>query len=458
VFILHAQESIKAIILNVETELPIRNVNIYIKNTSIGVISNEEGLFQISISSKYNKGILVFSAIGFQTLEVGITNFKSTTHKTIALKPSTTILDEVVLSTNKLTANEIVQKAFDNYYKIFPNKPFVSNGFIRHTEETNGKYKWLIEAAINVYDTGYNKKDKGVSVNVVEMRKSLDNREIDTAQFYRSYLHDNTNYGFKKRQRIADNFKELNPAEIKKAITYRDNHYTLGYNNKIGFLEKFFTTNYNKIRYYDKKNASFSKKNLNFYKFKIDTIINYQDQYLYKIKFSASTNKKSASTLLLGWLFVRSNDFAIVEMQYSVLLSKNHHYRKVTGVKTAFNTILKFRLYNGKMYPYYISHKDTKINNLTALFHTSKLQKEEDKQKKITYTYDEFIFTEIITDKEEIQLLLQKPWNDDLFSPLPYHKQFWKNYNVLLESNEQQKMIQDLEKKVKLKEQFKESN
>ena len=38
----------------------------------------------------------------------------------------------------------------------------------------------------------------------------------------------------------------------------------------------------------------------------------------------------------------------------------------------------------------------------------------------------------------------------DIFLSKPYNKEFWKNYNVLLESEEDEEMIDDLSKRASL--------
>ena len=37
--------------------------------------------------------------------------------------------------------------------------------------------------------------------------------------------------------------------------------------------------------------------------------------------------------------------------------------------------------------------------------------------------------------------------SDDIFIQRPYNKEFWKNYNVLLESEEEKKLGEDLSKR-----------
>ena len=45
---------------------------------------------------------------------------------------------------------------------------------------------------------------------------------------------------------------------------------------------------------------------------------------------------------------------------------------------------------------------------------------------------------------------LKKVWSDDIFIQRPYNKEFWKNYNVLLESEEEKKLVEDLSKRATL--------
>ena len=51
---------------------------------------------------------------------------------------------------------------------------------------------------------------------------------------------------------------------------------------------------------------------------------------------------------------------------------------------------------------------------------------------------------------EEIKKALEGEWSQDIFLQRPYHESFWDNYNVLLESEEEEKLIQDLSKRATL--------
>lgn len=443
-------------IMDEKNNKPIPFVNIYIKGAPVGVISNVEGVFQINIEEKYNENILVLSAIGFENKEINISSLGLGIYEVIKLKPNTTLLDEVVVRTKELTADEIIKRAFDNYYKNFPTQPYITKGFLRHTEKTKNEYKWMIEAAIEIYDPGYNLPSREIRTNILEVRKSMDDRILDTTDIYKLYLSESKGLSFKKAWKNAPKLTDVSRTEIQNAIIFHDQRQI---NPK--FL---FTRGINKIRYYNQKNAIFDKKILKKHTFEIDTILSYNDAEVYKIKITPASppvklSKKIGKYLLpIGWIYIRIDDYAIIELDYTLLNStKSEIYTKISGSKIRSNFNIKFIDINGKMYPKYISYKVPKpFNRLRSVF--KNLEDKVSNSENYYFGQQEILFSEIITDRETIENNLQKSWNDDLFNPRQYNEEFWKDYNVLLESAQQQKMIKDLEKKIKLKDQYKISN
>ena len=105
------------------------------------------------------------------------------------------------------------------------------------------------------------------------------------------------------------------------------------------------------------------------------------------------------------------------------------------------------------MYPNYIYYETPKLVNV-GLKTKEKVSKEEkaryNKEERYYFTVQEILFSEIILDKEIINIEMQKTWDMDIFSSKPYDKEFWKNYNVLLESEEDEQLIKDLTKRASL--------
>ncbi|WP_442265113.1 TonB-dependent receptor [Tenacibaculum sp. ZS6-P6] len=84
---------------------PIQNVSIYIKDTSIGTITNENGDYTIKLTSKNH--VLVFQNIGFKTIEKNITSTENQILN-ISLEEDLLGLDQVVVSATRSYLNRKV--------------------------------------------------------------------------------------------------------------------------------------------------------------------------------------------------------------------------------------------------------------------------------------------------------------------------------------------------------------
>src|SRR5690606_33416194 len=116
--------------------------------------------------------------------------------------------------------------------------------------------------------------------------------------------------------------------------------------------------------------------------------------------------------------------------------------------------VLNYMEYEGKMYPNYIYYETPKLVNVGIKPTEARKNIEEtatyNKDERFYYTVQEILFTQVILDKDKIQQALAQKWDSDIFSIKPYNKDFWKNYNTLLESDEDEKLIQDLTKRSSL--------
>lgn len=443
---IYSQGIIEGIVSEVETRIPLPDTYVYIENTSLATVTNNDGVFKLVIPKEYIDKKIIFSLLGFKTEKLEIFSLLNQRGFKIMLKPATEILDEVIISANnstELDGTAIVKKAFENYSQNFPETAYLAKGFMRHTERTDIEYKWLTEVAFEMYDTG---QKEDIVINVLESRKSIDSRKFDTVARLRAYLKDVTNNGFRKRNKRAQNYKEnFDDGFVAEAFAYYDNQFTAGYDKKKGLIKKILS--WNKIRNYNHKDATFTDENLNKIKFGKDTIISFNEDKTYKIKFSITYN--DYPRLGIGWLYIRARDFAIVEMDYSLILGKGDHYRKATGIKVHHTTNIKYQEFNNKIYPFYISFKSFKLSRMPSSLKNDDLLDG-------TYSHDEILFSEIITNEEKVKKASEnlKTWEGNMFTNRPYNPSFWENYNVLLETEEQQKLISDLEKNISLKKQF----
>ena len=106
------------------------------------------------------------------------------------------------------------------------------------------------------------------------------------------------------------------------------------------------------------------------------------------------------------------------------------------------------------LYPNYFYYQTPKLVNIGDRSSDREQKEKElgiDRDEQFYYTIQEILFTEIVQDPELVaQALQQEEWSADIFSSRPYNEKFWESYNVLLESEEEEKLIQDLSQRASL--------
>jgi len=467
--IVNAQLTIKGKVYDLKTNTAISEAHISIKNSSLGTISNLEGEFIINIPKEFQKSSLLLSHLGYENKEIRFDLFNN--NSVILLKPVLTELNEVVIFSlkNSLTADKVIRKAFNYYTDNFPDKPYISKGFLRHVEKNKKEYKWLIESAITMHDNSRVGEKALIKINIDQIRKSYDIRKVDSLNLYLSYLINKKGEGYdifnsKRRRKIKDT---VSTSELVRGIIFNDsktnglNKVFNGHKNIIKNRYNFDNGNQNIIRNYGNNGAMFDQNIFKKHQFSIDTLLLEGNRYVYKIKITPHPKMMNLNNVLkknyipVGWIFIYKDNFAIKEVEYALIASsKGSKLRNklIFDTKVHYKVNLKYKEYNGKMYLNYFSCSVPK--SLGIIPKVDYNNKDE-----YYYTKQEILFTEVVTNKEKVdKIILNQSWDDNLFAPRSYNKKFWKNHTILLENREQKKMIKDLEKKVKLKEQYSNSN
>ena len=101
-----AQDVYKGVVLDEVTQQPIPYVNIGIVDKGIGTVSDEEGIFYLSLASDKitEEAILQFSSLGYQKIEMSVSNSRYVLNEfpNIKMRPATIELNEVVVSDTDL--------------------------------------------------------------------------------------------------------------------------------------------------------------------------------------------------------------------------------------------------------------------------------------------------------------------------------------------------------------------
>ena len=166
-----SQTEIKSKILDFLTFLPIESASIYLKNTTIGTISNADGKFVLFVPREFEKDTLIISSIGYKSFKTTISDFDSTMD--VYLEEDIASLDEVLLiaETRPKTGNDIVLRAIKRLSENLPEQPYLLKGFLRHKERNKKEFKWLIESALTLYDSSYaSGAMDNLKINVDEIR------------------------------------------------------------------------------------------------------------------------------------------------------------------------------------------------------------------------------------------------------------------------------------------------
>src|SRR5690606_15448301 len=189
-----SQTEIKNSVLDSGTFSPLESASVYVKNTTIGTITNTDGKFVLVVLERYQSDTLVISSIGYKSYKVPVNEFDSSFD--VYLEPDVASLDEILLvaDTRPKTGNDIVLRALERLSENLPDSAYLEKGFVRHKERNKKEFKWLVEGAITLYDSSYQTNtSEFLKINVDELRKSYDLRDVDSLLTYTAYLKDKSN-------------------------------------------------------------------------------------------------------------------------------------------------------------------------------------------------------------------------------------------------------------------------
>jgi hypothetical protein len=451
----YGQIEIKSKIADFLTFEPIESASVYVQNSTIGTVSNIDGKFVLLVPQEHKNDTLVISSIGYKSFKTLVSEFDNS--QDVFLEEDIASLDEVLIVADPRPkdGNGIVVRAMERLERNMPDQPFLQKGFLRHRERNKKEYKWLIESALTLYDSSFaSGSRKNLKINVDENRKSYDLRDVDSLFAYATYLrYHGGNKKLRSKNLVRDTIKTKS---LVNAIKWNDSRLT--------GVENLFKGQLNLIRNSNTHDALFGKAMLDKHQFVLDTILVDDGRKLYKIKITKSKDFVGLNTENVynegfeanGWLYIYYDNYAVKKLEYELVAASDVQKRRS---KSLFDTnvnhklVITYREYNSKMYPSYLYYETPKLVNIGDRSSDREKNEEEqgvDKDEQYYYTIQEILFSEVIQDPDIILESLQKEWSSDIFAPRPYNESFWRNYNVLLESAEEEKLIRDLSKRASL--------
>ncbi len=458
-----SQDVLLGQIIDDKSTQPLPYANVKIKSKLRGTVSNLDGQFTLNISEEDVRDTLVISYIGYSTISIAIQDALITkSNFTVRLKESLITLKEVTVKPPQYLDNpsKIVSEAINRIPKNCYSNQFIIRGFFRQVHREDDTYKRLIEAAITIHDKGYSVSNIENRIDIPELRKSYDLREIRNESIW-GILEGSSKI---KRKNIEDVFSDSSKQMVDD-IRRRERKFASVRN----FLSKDLIRSY--LQDNDGRNFGFLNKDfIKNHKFKLDTISSYNEDEVYVVKILPSSKSEEyfanprSLIIPIGKMYIRTSDLAILQLDYNYILnpkkkgSEDYNLRlRTTGSGIAFSISIMYSEHNGKLH---LSSIRTFEPDPIAYGGQSQKRKESGYTRGYFFLERNFIVTEIITDKIDItKLVSSSKWNEDIYrQTYKYNSQFWKENSILKETAKEEKLINDLQKKAKLDEQFQKDN
>ena len=350
-------QSISGTVLDKETSETIAFATIQIGD-SYGVITNNEGNFEIGISRFTPSDSLVFSFLGYKRQAVAIKDF---TEKNIFLVPDINTLSEIYLIDKKLDPMAIMEKVNENLSSNYPkqteklnvfqrtkvnNKPQNSNLSIKKADFVDKKTVKSVNSELesfaekskglssNTYNDTYleiykNENDslkldikKGTKLINLEKNTSTDNLQSKALAVIASKLESSNSFRVRSgiipvsdsmdlKRTFIDSIKKdtLNIQEKNKELSGLFKNFGFGKNSDFDFI-----TDYKK------------------YTFTIAKAFTYNDELVYVLNFEP--NKGSAK--YSGEIYVSTDTYAVLKTKYKLADGKrgeNINLKLLLGIK-----------------------------------------------------------------------------------------------------------------------------
>ena len=167
--------TLNGVVVDEITNTPLPFASVGIKNRPLSTVTNQQGQFTFHIPMKYVQDTLTISMLGYKPVERPVNTFDSIGHITFHLFQDKHVLDGIIV-TDTLTGHEIMMLALEKMPVNYPDFPVSMSAFYRETQEVNGDYVSLLEAALTIYDE-----------NNVKKRRSLLRTKIRVDQLRRSF-------------------------------------------------------------------------------------------------------------------------------------------------------------------------------------------------------------------------------------------------------------------------------
>jgi hypothetical protein len=292
----------------------------------LGVISNQDGDFQIPLKYKTTVDTIMISCIGFITKKLPMNQLKENQLNLIILQESVLQLSDVIVKAKreeKLNAYKIVKAAIENIPYNYPSSAYSYIAYYRDYQIRKNQYVNLNEAIVEIVDNGFNSNDQlTTSIGLYGYKKNQGFDRDTTIEI--PYDNADGNKFIPGALLFPFGGNELTILRIHDAIR----------NNKIfsySFIDRF------------------SNDFINNHFLKLDQTIMLNNILLYQISFRSRSTISGSNYFSNGTLYIEQGDFAIHKLEYSLFR------RERQDSKLLYNIRLEYSRSNSLMYLNFIS-------------------------------------------------------------------------------------------------------
>ena len=188
--VLFSQNSLKGYLKDDESKLSVVGANIFVANTSLSTISDQNGFFELMIQNS-NAEIIV-SCVGYETISINVKSLLDfDTKKVFNLKKSTTNLDEVAVSFKDVKNRKLALKIFINNFigksEMAGNVKILNPEVIEFREESLPHNYKLIAFADKPVILINKKLGYKISYVLIDFEYNLDNAHENMYAYYKGY-------------------------------------------------------------------------------------------------------------------------------------------------------------------------------------------------------------------------------------------------------------------------------
>ncbi|MFC2124220.1 carboxypeptidase-like regulatory domain-containing protein [Bacteroidota bacterium] len=378
---------LKGIVLDADDGQGVSFAHVGLVDKAVGTVTNEHGEFVLNLTPVHLNDTLGVSAIGYATYRFPVKNCVNLDYLSIQLQPVTTMLQEMVISDEKITGRRVLQKAIARISDNYPGKPFQLDGYYRDYMKKDGNYISFLEGAISVFDLGFRKSDNKSRIKINQLRYGEDYEE-NFDKYIEKDPYDTLKVLIEGESPFF-NGNELNNMRSNDPIRNHGNSVSF-----IGVFDEFYNSNYDfEIAYY--------------------TFVN--DDEVFVIHFEPKAKYGYLHVDAFGEIYIRVKDFAIIKLNY------NYYVAKIDGKKKLYELNVEYRDHQNKMYLKYLSYV-----NYFKIFTGDEIAQ--------IYQYREFFVNDI--QNESVKAISK---DEMINSDIPLHQQgvehdpdFWNNYNMIM--------------------------